>query len=108
MIQNTETYLAELMAKMIAFRDSYYSSTEQQDAALTELLAVPVKMLAQMEQNCVTTPAYWECACDNHEIHLYDGRTLECPKCNVEAEEASDARLSDVLLNLMAGGYLNK
>lgn len=111
MIQNAETYLASLITKMRTFRDTTFTSTEQQDAALTELLAVPDAMLGQMEKDCETSDSYWECACEDQYIHIKEGSGSECnvcSVCDVEEEDASDARLVDVIRNLMGGGYLTK
>lgn len=105
-MKNAEQYLAHLMKAMAGFQARTFTSTEDQDAALTELLGVPVKMLEEMHGNCVTTPNYWECDCEDKYIHDKDA-SLMCFQCNSNEEDYPDARLHDVLVNIMNGEYLS-
>lgn len=107
-MKNAEQYLASLMKAMQNFKETQFTSAENQDAALTELLELPDQMLAGMHQNCVTTPTYWECDCDDKYIHEKKGTDEEhCDICGSYEEDHADARLHDVLVNLRDGEYLS-
>lgn len=105
-MKNAEQYLAHLMAEMKYFQERTFNSTEDQDAALSQLLGIPEKILQEMHQNCITTPNYWECECDDKYIHDKDDATM-CFKCNSNEEDYPDARLHDVLVNMRDGEYLS-
>lgn len=105
---NAEKYLANLMKAMKDFKETQFASAENQDAALTELLELPGQMLAEMHQNCITTPNYWECDCDDEYIHEKVGANAEhCNECDSDEDDHADARLHDVLVNLRDGAYLS-
>lgn len=107
-MKNAEQYLAHLMSEMKYFQERTFNSIEDQDAALSQLLGVPAKILEEMHQNCITTPNYWECECDDKYIHEKVGATEEhCVKCDSYEEDHADARLHDVLVNLRDGAYLS-
>ena len=108
-MKNAEQYLASLMKAMQEFEHREFTDALSQDAALCELLKLPYKMLDEMHQNCVTTPNYWECECDDTDkyIHHKEDDGLMCFKCNSNEEDHADARLHDVLVNIRDGGYLS-
>jgi hypothetical protein len=107
-MENAEQYLASLMKAMQEFEHREFTDAQSQDAALTELLKLPRTMLEEMHQNCITTPNYWECDCDDEYIHEKVGANAEhCNECDSDEEDHADARLHDVLVNLRDGAYLS-
>ncbi len=107
-MKNAEQYLAHLMSEMKYFQERTFNSIEDQDAALSQLLGVPAKILEEMHQNCITTPNYWECDCDDKYIHSKEDNDMMCFKCNSNEEDYPDARLHDVLVNMRDGEYLSQ
>ena len=105
-MKNAEQYLASLMKAMQEFEHREFTDAQSQDAALTELLKLPHAMLEEMHQNCITTPNYWECECEDKYIHDKDDATM-CFKCNSNEDDSPDARLHDVLVNMRDGEYLS-
>lgn len=105
-MKNAEQYLAKLMKAMQDFQARQFTNTEDRNAALTELLNLPAKIMEETHQNGVTTPNYWECECDDKYIHSKEGNDLMCFKCNSNEEDQADARLHDVLHNMINGEYL--
>ena len=105
-MKNAEQYLAHLMSEMKYFQERTFNSIEDQDAALSQLLGVPAKILEEMHQNCITTPNYWECYCDDKYINDKDDASM-CFKCNSNEDDSPDARLHDVLVNMRDGEYLS-
>lgn len=104
-MKNAEQYLAELMKAMQDFEHREFTDAQSQDAALTELLKRPHTMLEEMHQENVTTPNYWECDCEDKYLHAKDENEM-CFKCNSNEEDQADARLHDVLHNMINGEYL--
>lgn len=104
-MKNAEQYLAKLMKAMQDFQARQFTSTEDRNAALTELLNLPAKIMEETHQNCVTTPNYWECDCEDKYLHDKDENEM-CFKCNSNEEDQADARLHDVLHNMINGEYL--
>jgi Zn finger protein HypA/HybF involved in hydrogenase expression len=105
-MKNAEQYLAELMKAMQDFEHREFTDAQSQDAALTELLKRPHTMLEEMHQENVTTPNYWECDCEDKYLNPVEGN-IECEQCHVTADDALDARLHDVLVNMINGEYLS-
>lgn len=104
-MKNAEQYLADLMKAMQEFEHREFTDALSQDAALCELLKLPYKIMEETHQNCVTTPNYWECDCEDKYLHDKDENEM-CFKCNSNEEDQADARLHDVLHNMINGEYL--
>ena len=64
------------------------------------------EMLDNMNESCETTFEFWECECDDKFIHKHD--EIECLHCNSIKDESPDARLYDVVQNLLSDSYLSK
>jgi hypothetical protein len=105
-MKTTEMYLAELFKALEEFQHTEFRSSMEQDNHTTYILSLREKMLADMDQNCDTTYHYWECDCKDKYIH---SKTKDkCEACGCTADDSSDARISDVVRNMMKGEYLAK
>lgn len=64
------------------------------------------EMLDNMNESCETTFEFWECECEDMFLHTHD--EAECPHCRSVKDESPDARLYDVIQNLLSDAYLSK
>jgi hypothetical protein len=103
-MKTTEEYLAQIFKAMSEFQSRQFDNIESQDAALTELLGLPGKILSEMDEKCDTTPNYWECDCKDKYIHTQGSRY--CHDCCSRESDSADARISDVVRNFMNNGNL--
>jgi len=64
------------------------------------------EMLDNMKESCETTFEFWECNCEDKYLHHH--YETECPICKSIKDESPDARLYDVIENLLSDSYLKK
>lgn len=94
-MDSLEKYFCQLVFEMNKFRNHIFTSEQEKDFALTDLLALPKKMLEEMDRHGITSEEFWECSCEKNFHHNISENT--CQICGDILDDSPDALMSGVV-----------
>lgn len=96
-LMSIENAFCGLVLEMKKFQNQTFKTIEDQDGALSVLLALPGKLLEETDKHGVTSEEFWECSCEKNFLHKVSESA--CQVCGDVIDESPDALMSSVVQN---------